>query len=326
MIKIIFVTLIVIFLIPLLLTGYIKLQRKHWETDRNFYGNEIIAEKLKIVKNDYQTVQCQTKNFVKVKRNKKIECDYYEDNDKIFTITQEDYNRYVKGADVFYAYRPICKLTYQSERGRLTADFISEKYSITPRKFSDNELKDVKQKIIKESKDKIFSTYSDEEAVENLKKNQKKSFISKFLYSMKAKDTELIRFEDKNGRKLTTLFTVTNNDYEANICGRSLVKSSKYDQLFEDSCFYLPSPELNHAENQLLLFAALLNIHYCGNFFAMYVAFFALIYILSFFFLLSNLLSKIDKGDYEIDKMLLCMFCIVGFLLFILVIFSFFFC
>lgn len=299
-IKSIFIALIIIFSIPLLLIGYIQTKRDSWETDRNFYGNEITSQQLKVIKNDYEAVQCQTKNFVKVKRNGETECDYYEDNHKIFTITKEEYNWCAKGADVFYAYRPICKLVYQSERGKLTADYTSEKYSITPHKFSDNELKDIKQKIIKESENMIFPTYSVAEAEKHFKNHEKKSHFFKILCDIGIVDKGTLLYKDKNGNNLTTSFFVSSDDYEVDICGKSLVKSSKYDQLFEDSCFYLPSSKLDHPLEQMLLFAAHLNIHYPGNFFLTYILFVVLIFGLCSIFLI----KKNSNEDNEIDVLI----------------------
>lgn len=257
--------LIVILTIPFLLTGYINIHRNQWETDRNFYGKECTADKIKVVKNSYKMVECQTKNITKIKKNGKLQYKYYENGDKILILSKKNYKKYVKGSDIFYAYIPTCKLSYQSKRGKLTADLEGKSYTITPHKFFPNEINAAKQMVEKECKDKIFSTYSDED-VENMYTKKETNTIVSILLD----DHHFIEFKDKRGRDLTTLFTVTNNNFEGNICGKSLVKSSKYDQLFDDHWFYLPSPKLNDAKGKLFLFAAHLNMYYYDNFSLLY--------------------------------------------------------
>ena len=212
--------LIILLLLPLITMIVINLNRDKLENDRNFYGKECSVDQLKVTKNGYEKYECNVKNITKKKELGKIKYDY-ADNVTQFELTAAEYEKYAKGVDVFYIYTPECELKYKSNNGILTAAFSGKEEYLYPHRFTENEMEGFKNVVIENSKGKIFATYA---------------FEAPFGAGQTSEG--MPKYQDKKGRKLTSDFSVSLKSADGFIEGESIIKSGKYDQLFEDKDFY----------------------------------------------------------------------------------------
>lgn len=103
-----------------------------------------------------------------------------------------------------------------------------------------------KNVVIENSKDKIFATYA---------------FEAPFGAGQTSEG--MPKYQDKKGRKLTSDFSVSLKSADGFIEGESIIKSGKYDQLFEDKDFYQKSTtKMTGSVDKFLLFSARLNKNY----------------------------------------------------------------
>lgn len=238
-------TLIILFLLPLITMIVINLNRDKLENDRNFYGKECSVDQLKVTKNGYEKYECNVTNITKKKELGKIKYDY-ADNVTQFELTAAEYEKYAKGVDVFYIYTPECELKYKSNNGILTAAFSGKEEYLYPHRFTENEMEGFKNVVIENSKDKIFATYA---------------FEAPFGAGQTSEG--MPKYQDKKGRKLTSDFSVSLKSADGFIEGESIIKSGKYDQLFEDKDFYQKSTtKMTGLVDKFLLFSARLNKNY----------------------------------------------------------------
>ena len=99
-----------------------------------------------------------------------------------------------------------------------------------------------KNVVIENSKDKIFATYA---------------------FEAGQTSEGMPKYQDKKGRKLTSDFSVSLKSADGFIEGESIIKSGKYDQLFEDKDFYQKSTtKMTGLVDKFLLFSARLNKNY----------------------------------------------------------------
>lgn len=148
--------------------------------------------------------------------------------------------------DVFYIYTPECELKYKSNNGILTAAFSGKEEYLYPHRFTENEMEGFKNVVIENSKDKIFATYA---------------FEAPFGAGQTSEG--MPKYQDKKGRKLTSDFSVSLKSADGFIEGESIIKSGKYDLLFEDKDFYQKSTtKMTGLVDKFLLFSARLNKNY----------------------------------------------------------------
>lgn len=249
--KIIVYTGVIISLIPIITMFCINLRQNKIETDRNFYGKEITESQLKVVQNSYQKYECSSKYIVKKKELGKMRYFYRDKNQMRFEASEEEYNQYIKDSDIFYVYKPKCQISYHSKQGKLTAKFIGKKISLTPKTFSDQELETVKSLVAQKSHKKVFSTYSFNDVA--------KKYSNLAIYGLENK-------------KSITDFKISNELGKGSICGRSLIKSAKYDRLYKDFAFYqTPKEKLTNTKERFLLFCAKLQPCYPNGYFLVYM-------------------------------------------------------
>lgn len=249
--KIIVYAGVIISLIPIITMFCINLKQDEIETDRNFYGKEITEDQLKVVKNTYQKYECNSKYIVKKKELGKMKYFYHDKNQIRFEASEEEYNRYIKDSDIFYVYKSKCQLSYYSNRGKLTVKFTGKKISLMPKTFSDQDLRTVKNLVVQKSHKKVFSTYSFDDVT--------KKYNNLAIYGLENK-------------KAITDFKFSNELGKGSVCGRSLIKSAKYDRLYKDFAFYqTPKEKLTNTKDRFLLFCAKLQPCYPGGYFLVYM-------------------------------------------------------
>lgn len=237
--KIIVYTGVIISLIPIITMFCINLRQNKIETDRNFYGKEITEGQLKVVQNSYQKYECNIKYFVIKKDIGQLKYYYNDKNHMKFETNEKSYNKYIKGADIFFVYKPKCQISYRSNHGKLTATFTGNKIFLMPKKFSDQELKTVKSLVVQKSHKKVFFTYSLDDVA--------KKYDNLAIYGLKNK-------------KAITDFKFSNELGNGSVCGKSLIKSAKYDRLYKDFAFYqTPKEKLTNTKDRFLLFSAKLQ-------------------------------------------------------------------
>ena len=77
-----------------------------------------------------------------------------------YTITgyanEEVYNKYIADCDKFTMYQKVCNVVYQSTNGRMDAEIESNTLYVTPKKFSKDELTNIKKSVWKQIQDKVF--------------------------------------------------------------------------------------------------------------------------------------------------------------------------
>ena len=139
--KIIVYTGVIISLIPIITMFCINLRQNKIETDRNFYGKEITEGQLKVIQNSYQKYECNIKYFVIKKDIGQLKYYYNDKNHMKFETNEKSYNKYIKGADIFFVYKPKCQISYRSNHGKLTATFIGNKIFLMPKKIFGSRIK-----------------------------------------------------------------------------------------------------------------------------------------------------------------------------------------
>lgn len=219
--KILFILLInLVAFIPLFAEKYVNAKRNKWETDRNFYGKEIHLNEMKVTKNKTKTITFEPKNMKKEKANGKTKYILKSSSNRHYTITgyanEEVYNKYIADCDKFTMYQKVCNVVYQSTNGRMDAEIESNTLYVTPKKFSKDELTNIKKSVWKQTQDKIFinGKYADKQEY-GIKDYKGQEVISNYSYFDK---------------KLKT---------NAYIHGKTFVKPGKYDSLYPDAKYYV---------------------------------------------------------------------------------------
>ena len=249
--KIIVYTGVIISLIPIVTMFCINLRQNKIETDRNFYGKEITEGQLKVIQNSYQKYECNIKYFVIKKDIGQLKYYYNDKNHMKFETNEKSYNKYIKGADIFFVYKPKCQISYRSNHGKLTATLIGNKIFLIPKKISDQELKTVKSLVVQKSHKKVFLTYSLDDVT--------KKYNNLAIHGLKNK-------------KAITDFKFSNELGNGSVCGKSLIKSAKYDRLYKDFAFYqTPKEKLTNTKDRFLLFSAKLQPCYPNGYFLVYM-------------------------------------------------------
>lgn len=280
--KIIVYTGVIISLIPIITMFCINLRQNKIETDRNFYGKEITEGQLKVVQNSYQKYECNIKYFVIKKDIGQLKYYYNDKNHMKFETNEKSYNKYIKGADIFFVYKPKCQISYRSNHGNLTAMFTGNKIFLMPKKFSDQELKTVKSLVVQKSHKKVFLTYSLDDVA--------KKYNNLAIYGLKNK-------------KSITDFKFSNELGNGSVCGKSLIKSTKYDRLYKDFAFYqTPKEKLTNTKDRFLLFSAKLQPCYPNGYF--------LVYMVSFLF--STLLVLFAGAEDENVLIIILQYVVTG--------------
>lgn len=206
--------------IPLFAEKYVNAKRDEWETDRNFYGKEIHLNEMKVTKNKTKTITFEPKNMKKEKTNGKIKYILKSSSNRHYTITgyanEDVYNKYIADCDKFTMYQKVCNVVYQSANGRMDAEIESNTLYVTPKKFSRDELANIKKSVWKQTQDKIFinGKYADKQEY-GIKDYKGQEVISNYSYFDK---------------KLKT---------NAYIHGKTFVKPGKYDSLYPDAKYYV---------------------------------------------------------------------------------------
>lgn len=137
-----------------------------------------------------------------------------------YTITgyanEEVYNKYIADCDKFTMYQKVCNVVYQSTNGRMDAEIESNTLYVTPKKFSKDELTNIKKSVWKQIQDKVFinGKYADKQEY-GIKDYKGQTVISNYMYFDK---------------KLKT---------NAYIHGKTFVKPGKYDSLYPDAEYYM---------------------------------------------------------------------------------------
>lgn len=137
-----------------------------------------------------------------------------------YTITgyanEEVYNKYIADCDKFTMYQKVCNVVYQSTNGRMDAEIESNTLYVTPKKFSKDELTNIKKSVWKQIQDKVFinGKYADKQEY-GIKDYKGQTVISNYMHFDK---------------KLKT---------NAYIHGKTFVKPGKYDSLYPDAEYYV---------------------------------------------------------------------------------------
>ena len=228
--KIIVILLInVVLFIPLFAEKYVNFKRNEWETDRNFYGKEIHLNDMKATKNKTKTITFEPKNIKKEKTNGKIKYILKSSSNRHYTITgyanEEVYNKYIADCDKFTMYQKVCNVVYQSTNGRMDAEIESNTLYVTPKKFSKDELTNIKKSVWKQIQDKVFIN---DENQDNLK------------YDPEYDDQEC-ELKDFKGQRVCSGYTYSDKNLNINayVYGKTFVKAGKYDSLYPDAEDYV---------------------------------------------------------------------------------------
>lgn len=146
-----------------------------------------------------------------------------------YTITgyanEEVYNKYIADCDQFTMYQKVCNVVYQSTNGRMDAEIESKDLYFTPKKFSKDELTDIKKSVCKETQDKVFIN---DENQDNLK------------YDPEYDDQEC-ELKDFKGQRVCSGYTYSDKNLNINayVYGKTFVKAGKYDSLYPDAEDYV---------------------------------------------------------------------------------------
>ena len=219
--KIIIILLInIIAFIPLFAEKYVNFKRDEWETDRNFYGREIKINKISVIKNKTNTLTFSLKELKKRRTNGKTVYILKSKSNRHYPLTcrieENVYNKYIADCDQFTMYQKVCNIIYQSANGQMNAEIESKDLHFTPKKFSKDELTNIKKSVWKQTQDKIFinGKYADKQEY-GIKDYKGQEVISNYSYFDK---------------KLKT---------NAYIHGKTFVKPGKYDSLYPDAKYYV---------------------------------------------------------------------------------------
>lgn len=228
--KIIVILLInVVLFIPLFAEKYVNFKRDEWETDRNFYGKEIHLNDMKATKNKTKTITFEPKNIKKEKTNGKIKYILKSSSNRHYTITgyanEEVYNKYIADCDKFTMYQKVCNVVYQSTNGRMDAEIESNTLYVTPKKFSKDELTNIKKSVWKQIQDKVFIN---DENQDNLKYDPEY-------------DDQKCELKDFKGQRVCSGYTYSDKNLNINayVYGKTFVKAGKYDSLYPDAEDYV---------------------------------------------------------------------------------------
>lgn len=224
-----------------------------------------------------------------------------------YTITgyanEEVYNKYIADCDKFTMYQKVCNVVYQSTNGRMDAEIESNTLYVTPKKFSKDELTNIKKSVWKQIQDKVFinGKYADKQEY-GIKDYKGQTVISNYMYfdkklktnayihgktfvkpgkkvfftysldeSVAKKYNNLAIYGLKNKKSITD-FKFSNELGNGSVCGKSLIKSAKYDRLYKDFAFYqTPKEKLTNTKDRFLLFSAKLQPCYPNGYFLFYM-------------------------------------------------------
>ena len=219
--KIIIILLInLIAFTPVFVEKYVNYKRDEWETDRNFYGKEINLNEIKVVKNKTNTLTFSLKELKKRRTNGKTVYILKGKSNRHYPLTcrieENVYNKYIADCDQFTMYQKVCNVVYQSANGRMNAEIESNALYFEPKKFSKDELTNIKKSVWKQIQDKVFinGKYADKQEY-GIKDYKGQTVISNYMYFDK---------------KLKT---------NAYIHGKTFVKPGKYDSLYPDAEYYV---------------------------------------------------------------------------------------
>ena len=146
-----------------------------------------------------------------------------------YTITgyanEEVYNKYIADCDKFTMYQKVCNVVYQSTNGRMDAEIESNTLYVTPKKFSKDELTNIKKSVWKQIQDKVFIN---DENQDNLK------------YDPEYDDQEC-ELKDFKGQRVCSGYTYSDKNLNINayVYGKTFVKAGKYDSLYPDAEDYV---------------------------------------------------------------------------------------
>ena len=228
--KIIVILLInVVLFIPLFAEKYVNFKRDEWETDRNFYGKEIHLNEIKVVKNKTNTLTFSLKELKKRRTNGKTVYILKGKSNRHYPLTcrieENLYNKYIADCDQFTMYQKVCNVVYQSTNGRMDAEIESKDLYFTPKKFSKDELTDIKKSVCKETQDKVFIN---DENQDNLKYDPEY-------------DDQKCELKDFKGQRVCSGYTYSDKNLNINayVYGKTFVKAGKYDSLYPDAEDYV---------------------------------------------------------------------------------------
>lgn len=233
--KIIIILLInIIAFIPLFAEKYVNFKRDEWETDRNFYGREIKINKISVIKNKTNTLTFSLKELKKRRTNGKTVYILKSKSNRHYPLTcrieENVYNKYIADCDQFTMYQKVCNVVYQSTNGRMDAEIESKDLYFTPKKFSKDELTDIKKSVCKETQDKVFIN---DENQDNLK------------YDPEYDDQEC-ELKDFKGQRVCSGYTYSDKNLNINayVYGKTFVKPGKYDSLYPDAEDYVKDTDV----------------------------------------------------------------------------------
>lgn len=219
----------IIAFIPLFAEKYVNFKRDEWETDRNFYGREIKINKISVIKNKTNTLTFSLKELKKRRTNGKTVYILKSKSNRHYPLTcrieENVYNKYIADCDQFTMYQKVCNIIYQSANGQMNAEIESKDLHFTPKKFSKDELTDIKKSVCKETQDKVFIN---DENQDNLK------------YDPEYEDQES-ELKDFKGQKVCSGYTYSDKNLNINayVYGKTFVKPGKYDSLYSDAEYYV---------------------------------------------------------------------------------------
>lgn len=233
--KIIIILLInIIAFIPLFAEKYVNFKRDEWETDRNFYGREIKINKISVIKNKTNTLTFSLKELKKRRTNGKTVYILKSKSNRHYPLTcrieENVYNKYIADCDQFTMYQKVCNVVYQSTNGRMDAEIESKDLYFTPKKFSKDELTDIKKSVCKETQDKVFINDKNQD---NLK------------YDPEYDDQEC-ELKDFKGQRVCSGYTYSDKNLNINayVYGKTFVKPGKYDSLYPDAEDYVKDTDV----------------------------------------------------------------------------------
>lgn len=254
------VILMIIFMIPILIGGYIQYKRSDWETDRNFYGKNIILKDIVIKNKNAKKVVYSTNKFEKYKVNGKVVYFLHSKGRKI-QISSNDYKKYVENSDKVMMYAKRCVCTYMSKKGKIKATVISNKFSFSQEKFTKEELDSIKKTLWRKCQDKIF-----------VYKNTKNIISDDHT-------DDKIGLKDWRGQKVCTSFSFQDSQTNiiGNVKGTSLIKPGRYDRLYLDSDMYVRNYPKYGLKDKILNLSA--ELFYGGQSEIFYIILSLIIYI-----------------------------------------------
>lgn len=220
--------------IPLFAEKYVNFKRDEWETDRNFYGREIKINKISVIKNKTNTLTFSLKELKKRRTNGKTVYILKSKSNRHYPLTcrieENVYNKYIADCDQFTMYQKVCNVVYQSTNGRMDAEIESKDLYFTPKKFSKDELTDIKKSVCKETQDKVFIN---DENQDNLK------------YDPEYDDQEC-ELKDFKGQRVCSGYTYSDKNLNINayVYGKTFVKPGKYDSLYPDAEDYVKDTDV----------------------------------------------------------------------------------